>query len=366
MKRPVVLVVDDSAFVRSILETLLNKIDIVDRVIVAENGEDGIKKVFKYKPDIIILDLDMPKMDGFTFLRMLMNKKSLPVIILSSQDDHTNVLKAMEAGAIDFISKPQSGSQANMEEIIPELKKKIEMTFEFRADSAKIVNSENLKIRKVENYDSVFLPPEKLFKGEGDTEKNIIVAIGSSTGGPAALYQIFKTLEVRRQMAILVSQHMPGSFTTAFAERLDKISAYMIKIGEHGERVRGGFAYISPGDKNMTLKKVGESYYLEINEKSPEDHYVPSINKLFYSVAHSVGKSSIGVILTGMGNDGAEGLLEIKNKNGYTIAESEESAIVYGMPREAYRIGAVDRKIPLRDISNAIERKADILIKRNK
>jgi len=363
MNNLLVLVVDDNAYIRTTIRKLLLKYDGIDDVMVAEDGEVGLAKCLKYDFDIIILDIEMPRMDGFTFLRLLMDRKPLPVIMLSTQYDHQSVLKAMELGAIDFISKPTS---AQLDEIQIELKKKIEIALTYKSSSAKRILLANKEIKKEERHSSVFLPPNKLGIGKGEIQNNIIVAIGSSTGGPAALYNIFKTLELDSQTSILVSQHMPGSFTTAFAARLDNSSRYMINIAENGERVNGGHVYVSPGDRNLLLKKIGDSYYLELQEKAEEDNYVPSVSKLFNSVAQSVGDMAIGVILTGMGNDGADGLLEIKRKNGYTIAESQETAVVYGMPKEAVKIGAVDKTLPLMEIHKEIERRIEILKKKKK
>ncbi len=348
---PAVLIVDDSAYVRTTLSELLSKQPNIGQIVTAVDGEDALKKVIKYNPDVIILDLEMPKMDGFTFLRLLLDRKPIPVIVLSAKSNYYNIIKAMELGALDFIPKPMNGGIPELEKIVKELNDKIVLATSFNPSGARKRFNDFWKHRNnFYSYESLFLPPEKTLIAEEDIDNLLTVAIGASTGGPAALYQIMSSLKLNENVAILIGQHMPDNFIEPFAERLDRVSSYIVKKGEHGEVVRGGTAYISPSSKNMVIARKGKRVIIELKKTTESDRYVPSINKLFFSVASVMGSRTMGILLTGMGDDGVEGLLEIKVNNGYTIAESEETAVVFGMPREAIRRGAVDKVLPLREI----------------
>ncbi len=350
-----VLIVDDSAYVRTKLSELLSMQEELGEIVTAVDGEDALKKVIKHNPDVIILDLEMPRMDGFTFLRLLLDRKPIPVIVLSAKGNYYNIIKAMELGAIDFIHKPMNGTTPELESIVTELKEKIQLAKSFNPTSARTRFQDFWKTSKSSfSYESVFLPPEKTIIAEEEIENLIIISIGASTGGPAALYQIMSSLRLNENVAIVIGQHMPENFIQPFAERLDRVSSYIVKKGEHGEMLRGGTAYISPSSKNMIIAKKGKRVIIELKSISESDRYVPSINKLFYSVAQIAKDKAMGVILTGMGYDGVEGLMEIKMNSGYTIAESEETAVVFGMPREAIRKGAVDKVLPLREIPSEI------------
>ncbi len=353
--RTSVLIVDDSAYVRTRLSELLADQNDLGEIVTAIDGEDALKKVIKHNPDVIILDLEMPRMDGFTFLRLLLDRKPIPVIVLSAKGNYYNIIKAMELGAIDFIHKPMNGTTPELESVVKELREKIQLAKSFNPTSARTRFKDFWKPSSSSfSYESVFLPPEKTIIANEEAENLLIIAIGASTGGPAALYQIMSSIKLNENVAIVIGQHMPENFIQPFAERLDRVSSYIVKKGEHGEVVRGGTAYISPSSKNMVIAKKGKRVIIELKNISDSDRYVPSINKLFYSVAH-IGKEKVmGIILTGMGDDGVEGLMEIKINNGYTVAESEETAVVFGMPREAIRKGAVDKVLPLREIPSEI------------
>ena len=354
--KPNVLVVDDSAYVRTTLTELLSKQKELGEILTAVDGEDALRKVIKYKPDVIILDLEMPRMDGFTFLRLLLDRKPIPVIVLSAKSNYYNIIKAMELGAIDFIPKPMNGNSPEIESIINELKEKILISQSFNPGSASVRYKDfwGKSSTSSYNYEVVFLPPEKTLISERSTKNLIIVGIGASTGGPAALYQIMSSVKINENVAFVIAQHMPDNFIDAFAERLDRVSSYIVKRGEQGETLRGGTAYISPSSKSMIIAKKGKKLIIEMKRITERDKYAPSIDKLFFSLAEVIGQKAMGVILTGMGNDGVEGLLELRLQNGHTVAEAEETAVVFGMPREAIKRGAVEKVLPLRDIPGEI------------
>lgn len=325
-----VLVVDDSPYTRQIIKKILEQDTSLEVIGVASDGVDAMAKTLRLRPDIITLDFEMPQMDGFSFLRWLMKERPTPVIMVSSFGDSKTVFKALELGAVDFIAKPTRRASIELQTIEKDLLRKVKGIKDIRMD----ILSKNLEL----------LDKEEVFDVAEDTvQKNIqVVAIGSSTGGPAALQIILTRLPADFQAGIVISQHMPRGFTNSLAERLDRLSQIRIKEAEHGDTVEKGTAYICPGGNHMSLHRKGGKVTLSLREGRITDKYTPSVDFMMQSVADAYGEKTLGVILTGMGNDGREGMLEIKSKGGYTIAESEESAVVFGMPAEAIKSGAVD------------------------
>lgn len=342
-----VLVVDDSAFNRRTISEILDDSGLARVVGVARDGEEGIKKAFDARPDLITLDLEMPRMDGFTFLRIIMKSLPTPILVISSRSEDKNVFRALELGAIDFLAKPANHLQT------------AELLKDELLDKLKLVRE--LKIRNVQRRVSRLTAPapepavpEPATAAEAGVEA---VVIGASTGGPSALHSIISNLPAGLETSILISQHMPAGFTRAFAERLDRNSLLRVKEAEEGDQVAPGQVLIAPGGKNLVVSREGGRLRAGLQDRRKEDKYVPSVNALFNSAAQAFAGRCLGVVLTGMGNDGAEGALRIKDAGGKVIVESEKTCIVFGMPREAINANCVDEVLNLEDIPAGIVRR---------
>ncbi len=346
-----VLVVDDSAYTRQIIKRMIEHGTDLEVVGIASNGIDAMSKTLKYKPDIITLDVEMPEMDGFSFLRWLMRERPTPVIMISSHYDSKTVFKALELGAVDFIAKPTSRASIELQTIEKDLHKKVSEVMNIHLDKL----SKNIEL--LDKDETVELP-------QIETKHDIqIVAIGSSTGGPTALQIILSKLPYHFQGSIIISQHMPRGFTGPLAERLNSLSKIKIKEAEDGDYIEMGSAFICPGGYHLSLDEKEQKIFISLKESRITDKYIPSIDYMMRSVAKYFGANSMGIILTGMGDDGNKGMLEIKAKGGYTIAESEQSAVVFGMPFEAIKSGAAEKVLPLSEIPAEIIKVVD---KRNK
>ncbi|MFN3740143.1 MAG: chemotaxis response regulator protein-glutamate methylesterase [Thermodesulfovibrionales bacterium] len=341
MERIRVLVVDDSAFSRQTIKKMLESEEGIEVAGIATDGIDAIAKTLKLKPDLITLDLEMPEMDGFAFLRYLMKERPTPVIVVSSYSDSMTVFRALEAGAVDFIAKPTARASQELNNIKNDLIAKVKSVRQMSLERLK----KNLSL--LERQTEVTSPESGRVT---ERHKIEVVGIASSTGGPQALQLILTKIPEGFQPPILISQHMPRGFTASLAERLNKLSKITVKEAEQGETLRQSTAYICPGGRHMVLKKRGNSIIIDLEEAKREDRYIPSADRMFSSIADHYRAHSMGVVITGMGNDGKKGLLEIKTKGGYTIAESEETAVVFGMPQEAIKAGAVTRVLPLYEI----------------
>lgn len=336
------IVIDDSAYNRVTISRMLEKEGDIRVVATAVNGEDGIKQVLKNKPDVITLDLEMPLLDGFAFLRWLMANNPVPVIVVSSRASDRSVFKALEFGAVDFIAKPGGRVSTKLEEIERDLVTKIRQCAEVRL--------ENVRKR---------IPGEKEKAEEGGELSPVhgravdIVVIGSSTGGPPALQHLFQSLPFM-PVPFVVAQHMPPVFTRLFAERVDRLTRYRVKEAENGEVLMPGVVYIAPGGQQTDVLRSADQLRIRLTDKKLTDLYAPSVNHLFHSAAASCDARVLAVILTGMGDDGAEAIREIHRRGGKTIAESAVTAIIFGMPGEAIKTGAVQKVLPLHDIPEAI------------
>ncbi|UCG78761.1 MAG: chemotaxis response regulator protein-glutamate methylesterase [Nitrospirota bacterium] len=347
-KKTGVLIVDDSAFSRQTIKKMLETDSNIETLAVAIDGYDAIAKTIRFKPDIITLDFEMPEMDGFAFLRWLMKEQPTPVIMVSSYSDSKTVFKALELGAVDFIAKPTRRASEELRSIQSDL---LEKVLNIKKMS---LNKLRGNLERISEMDEVEAEPkarkEDLPETPAGKRLTDVIAIGSSTGGPAALQLVLTSLPAKFKPAILISQHMPKGFTKSLAERLNRLSAITIKEAKDGDLISPSTAYICPGGLHMGVKKKKGYYYTVLQGQRSTDKYVPSIDHMMRSVAGSFGKNAVGVILTGMGDDGRKGMLEIKKKGGYTIAESEETAVIYGMPREAINSGAADLVRPLHSI----------------
>lgn len=341
-----VLIIDDSAFNRQTIKRMLEKAPNIEIAGTAVDGYDGMKKILKCRPDVITLDLEMPRMDGFTLLRWIMEERPTPVIIVSSHGERATVFKALELGAVDFVVKPTKMASKELENIEGDLLTKVlGVTFlkmETLKKNISMLGSKDIAVSR--------LGPQALHTPEGIE----MVAIGASTGGPAAVQVILSRLPGNFPASIIISQHMPYGFTRQFANRLNKVCAITVKEAEHGEPVEEGKTLICPGSHHMTLAKSKNNVVVNIRESSSTDIYSPSIDVMMTSAAEIYGDRTMGIVLTGMGSDGKKGMKEIKKRGGVTIAESEESAVVFGIPREVILAGAADKVLPLQDIPSEI------------
>jgi two-component system chemotaxis response regulator CheB len=339
MSEPIrVLVVDDSAFNRRNITEILERSDDINVIGKASDGEEALRMALQSKPDVITLDLEMPRMDGFTFLRILMSKQPTAVIVISSYSQKENVFKALELGAIDFVAKP--GRQFLPDEAIcREITDKVRLV-----RFLKPLGPAKAPTRALDT-------PQSVEAGAPLRSASLrhVVAIASSTGGPTALVDLFSRLPERFPGAILVAQHMPERFTHTFAERLDKRGPLRVTEAIDGEPVLARHGYVCPGGRCMELLGGGVSgeFRLRVAAPSPTDRHAPSADRLLSSVAERAGSRAVGVILTGMGDDGTVGARAISAAGGTVIAESAETAVVYGMPGAAVRSGVVSESLPL-------------------
>ncbi len=347
MKKTKVLIVDDSAYTRQTMRKIIGEDRTLEVAGIATDGIDAMAKVLRLQPDIITLDFEMPNMDGFSFLRWLMRERPTPVIMVTSHADSKTVFRALELGAVDFIAKPTRRASIELQSIEKDLLGKIKGIKDIRLD----ILSRNLELI---DHD----PEDAAAAGRGGMSRHAveIVAVGSSTGGPAALQIILTRLPSDFRAAVVISQHMPKGFTAPLAERLNRMAEIKIKEAAEDDIIEAGTAYICPGGRHLKLKKKGSSKQITLRDGRHEDRYIPSVDYMMSSVAEIYGVASMGVILTGMGSDGKRGMLDIKTQGGYTIAESEESAVVFGMPAEAIKNGGVETVLPLSEISAEIIR----------
>jgi two-component system chemotaxis response regulator CheB len=335
------LVIDDSAYNRVTLTRMLETDPRLKVVGTAVNGEDGIKQAMKHRPDVITLDLEMPIMDGFAFLRWLMVNLPTPVIVVSSKSSDRSVFKALELGALDFIAKPGGRVSPRLEEIQRDLVAKAVQIADLRL--------ENLRPRFEEE-------PAAAAKGPvTGTSPVSLVTIGCSTGGPPALQHLFQALPLL-PVPFVVAQHMPPTFTRLFAERVNRLTAYDVKEASDGELLEPGKVYIAPGGMQSEVRRIAEGLQVRVFAAGSSDLYAPSVDRLFRSASDAARDRLVAVIMTGMGDDGAEAMLAVKERGGRTIAESSESAIIFGMPAEAIKTGAIDDVLALSNIPSAIRR----------
>lgn len=342
MKQTKVLVVDDSAYSRRSISKMLEGLTGVTVVGYAVDGEEGIRQVISLKPDLVTIDLEMPRMDGFTLLRILTTRFNLPVIVISALSDADKVFRALEMGALDFVAKPERGNVRELTSIEQDLRWKIKQVMA------------NLYSRKARSANAAVADKGTLVRHKRQQPVEL-VAIASSTGGPPALQSIFSSFDRSYPFAMVLAQHMPPGFTRAFAERLNRISPFTVREAADGEFVEAGVALLAPGGCNLVLEAAGDaSIRARVRPPAATDRYVPSADVLFCSCAPLFGSRMLAVVLTGMGNDGSKGVVEVKNRGGRVLAESEDTAVVYGMPREAVATGCVDRVVPLPGIGQAV------------
>lgn len=335
-----VLIVDDSALIRSMLREIISGFADFEVVGAAPDPYVAREMIKQLNPDVLTLDVEMPRMDGLDFLERLMRLRPMPVLMISSLTEQGAeiTLRALELGAIDFVTKPKAASTLELEQYADEIEEKL-------------LAAARAKLRVKANAAKPASDKAKLKVPFATSEK--IICIGASTGGTEALKEVLIRMPPDSP-GILIAQHMPPGFTRSFAARLHKLCDLTVVEAKGGERVLPGHAFIAPGDDHLLLKRSGANYVTELSKAPPVNRHRPSVDVLFNSAAESAGQNAVGAILTGMGRDGAQGLLAMRNAGSFTIAQSEQSCVVYGMPKEAVNIGAVDRSVDLEKIAEEL------------
>jgi two-component system chemotaxis response regulator CheB len=332
------LVIDDSAFSRRTIIGMLERSPLVEQADWAPDGQEALAKALEHPYDVITLDLEMPRMDGFTFLRMLMARRPTPVIVVSGRGDSQDVFKALELGAVDFVAKPTPRATPELATIEQELIRKVHGIRELRLD-------------RVVRQPLAEAPP----RARSALRPHRVVAIGSSTGGPAALLRLFAGFATPPPCAFVVAQHMPAGFTASFARRLDATTCLRAHEAQEGALVEEGTILVAAGGSHLEFEAEGAAVVARLASRSAHERYAPSVDRMFRSAAKHWGGDLLALVLTGMGDDGAAGASAVKRAGGNVIVESAETAVIYGMPQQAIRAGAVDAVVPLHEIAALIE-----------
>lgn len=328
------LVVDDSLLFRETLARGISQDPSIEVVATASNPFEARDRIIELQPDVMTLDVEMPRMNGIEFLRRLMPQYPLPVVMISALSE--SVFDALDAGAVDFVAKPNMRGEQMLESFINELVVKIKI-----ASVARVKHHKMASPASVANYRAK------------DAARNRIIAIGASTGGTEAILDVIKNFTSDSPGTVVV-QHMPAGFTKMYAQRLNGSCAMNVKEAVNGDKIATGQVLLAPGDYHMRVKKRGHDFHVECLPGEKVSGHCPSVDVLFNSIAECAAAQAIGVILTGMGADGAKGLLNMREKGSHTIGQSEASCVVYGMPRVAYEIGAVEKQVPLNRIASTI------------
>ncbi|MDR1192900.1 MAG: chemotaxis response regulator protein-glutamate methylesterase [Peptococcaceae bacterium] len=338
-----VLVVDDSLLFRKKLELSLNEDPMITVIGSAADPLEARQKIAELRPDVLTLDVEMPHMNGIEFLKQLIPTNPLPVVVVSSLP--LNALDALSAGAVDFVRKPQVNSPGDLQGFLHELRGKIKIARRAKVQSA-LVEPRSLRGAPEQR------PPRQQAPLGGKGGK-FVVCIGASTGGTEAIIQVVKDLPANTP-GVLIVQHMPANFTNLYAQRLDKICQMSAKEAEDNDRVLTGRILVAAGDYHLTLRRDVLGYYIRSQKGEKVSGHCPSVDVMFHSAAEAAGSNCIGVILTGMGADGARGITQMRQAGAYTIGQNEETCVVYGMPMEAWRRGGIARQLPLRQIGPEI------------
>ncbi|MBP0591210.1 chemotaxis response regulator protein-glutamate methylesterase [Paraburkholderia sp. LEh10] len=353
MQKIKVLCVDDSALIRSLMTEIINSQPDMTVVATAPDPLVARELIKQHNPDVLTLDVEMPRMDGLDFLEKLMRLRPMPVVMVSSLTERGSeiTLRALELGAVDFVTKPKVGIRDGMLDYAEKLADKVRAAARARVRQAAPAQHA-AAAGHAGGAPAAQAAPAPLFNNPlVSTEKLIIV--GASTGGTEAIREVLVPLPPDAP-AVLIAQHMPPGFTKSFAQRLNGLCRITVKEAEHGERVLPGHAYIAPGHAHLLLARSGANYIAHLSDDPPVNRHRPSVDVLFRSAAQHAGKNAVGVILTGMGRDGAAGLLDMRKAGAYTLAQDEASCIVFGMPREAIAIGAADEIAPLSEMSRRV------------
>ena len=347
-----VLLVDDSALIRQVLREILESDPGIEVMAAAADPYIAAEKMQHQVPDVIITDVEMPRMDGLTFLRKIMTQHPLPVIVCSSltEEGAETTLRAMEYGALEIIQKPKLGTKKFLEESRVRICDAVKAASQATPKPIKALRQ--VRIERKLSADAVLEAGRKRPSFQ-TTDK--IVAVGASTGGTEALLVLLQSMPLDAP-GIAVVQHMPEKFTEAFARRLDQICRISVKEARDNDTILRGQALIAPGNRHMLIKRSGARYYVQIKDGPLVCRHRPSVDVLFRSAARYAGKNTVGVIMTGMGDDGAKGMLEMKQTEAVTIAQDEASCVVFGMPQEAIKLGGVDKVLPLQAIGAEVMR----------
>jgi len=359
-----VLIVDDSALVRQTLVAILESDPMIEIIGVAADPYIAVERIKECKPDVITLDIEMPRMDGLTFLKKLMSQHPIPVVVISTLTEKgtDSALLALEYGAVEVIAKPKVNTKTLLEQSKIELCGKVKAAAQAlirkrAATSSSISGSSSDGVEPKLSADAV-LSKAKYASLVQTTES--VIAIGASTGGTEALRVVLEEFPADSP-GIVVVQHMPEMFTKQFAKRLNELCKVTVKEAENGDKVIRGQVLIAPGGKHMMVKRSGAIYHVEIIDGPLVNRHRPSVDVLFRSVARYAGKNAVGAILTGMGDDGAIGLLEMKEAGAYTVAQDEKTCVVFGMPKEAIKLGGVEKIVPLSEVTKTLLSKVKVV-----
>lgn len=344
MKKIAVIVVDDSALIRKLLSELLNQDPDIEVVATAADPYQAREKIKQLNPDVLTLDVEMPKMDGLTFLRNLMRLRPMPVVMVSTLTEKGAqvTLDALALGAFDFVEKPKLDVSNTLADYSVEICQKVKAAA--RVPLPALLTQVDEKL----TADAVIAKRETVFTQLRTTKK--IIAMGASTGGTEAIKEVLCRLPLNTP-GIVVTQHIPASFSAAFAQRVNKYSAITVKQAEDGEYILPGHAYIAPGDKHLLVERSGARYYCRLNDGPPVSRHKPSVDVLFRSVAQNVGPNAVGVLLTGMGDDGAQGMLEMRQAGANNLVQDEKTSVVWGMPGTAFKLGAAEKVVALQKMA---------------
>ncbi len=334
-----VLIVDDSAVVRQVLSELLARDPDIHVIGAAADPLFALQRMQREWPDVIVLDVEMPRMDGITFLRKLMRERPTPVVVCSTLTERgaETTMQALSAGAVEVVAKPKLGLKEFLQASVQSLTHAVKAAAKARLGQVAVP------------------PPPALAPAALGTATDHVVAIGTSTGGTRALEAVLTQLPADCP-GIVIVQHMPERFTAAFAQRLNALCHCEVREAEDGDRVLQGRVLVAPGGRHLQLRRSGSQYLVDVRDGPPVNRHKPSVDVLFHSVARHAGRHAVGIIMTGMGDDGANGLLAMRQAGAFTIAQDEASCVVYGMPKEAVERGAVCQVLPLTDIAAAIMR----------
>jgi len=340
-RRPIrVLIIDDSLVIRQLLKDIFAKDGDIQVVGTASDPIEGYDKIVQLKPDVLTLDVEMPRMDGIAFLERLMRAHPIPVMMISTltREGSEVTLKALELGAVDFIAKPTERVFTNMAALSHEITSKVKAAARARVRP------------RAAHVSPVSVPTLSVSRG---TTAPRLIAIGASTGGPEAIRQVLQGLPANVPPIVIV-QHMPPVFTRSFAERLDRLCTVRVKEAEDGDVLQPGHAYVAPGDYHLQVSANGSQLRARVVQTEPVNRHRPSVDALFDSVVQTTGRATVAVLLTGMGADGARGLKKLRDLGAHTIAQDEETCVVFGMPREAIHLGGAEFVLPLPQIAHKV------------
>jgi two-component system, chemotaxis family, protein-glutamate methylesterase/glutaminase len=339
-----VLIIDDSALVRQMLTEILSSDRNIEVVGSAADPHIAREKIKKLNPDVLTLDVEMPRMDGITFLRNLMRLRPMPVVMVSSLTERgaSITMQALEIGAVDFVSKPKADLARGLDQYSEEIIEKVKVAANARIQSRQTREPSSLKVEPKLSADAIL---ESRHTTHFRTTERII-AIGASTGGTEAIKEVLVRMPADSP-GIVITQHMPEAFTASFAQRMDSLSLMTVQEAKDGVQIIPGHAFIAPGNHHLLVTRNGARYICRLNDGPPVNRHRPSVDVLFRSVAENVGPNAVGVILTGMGDDGALGMKEMRDAGIQTLAQDEKTSVVWGMPGSAFKLGGVDELLPI-------------------